>query len=161
MIYHIVSWYIILWLPCVVNFVTILWQRTVSELLRQPSNNLDNSRQACSKVVPARLIQSWYNNIITALCCQLYDNLVTRDCIRVVRTTLEQFGYSRQPCSKVVPTRLIQWLYNNIVAALHTVIVDFRWLYKARIYQVCSDYCYNYTFTWSNLQYVCLRNGVV
>ena len=31
----------------------------------------------CYNVVPTRLVQSRYNNTLTALCCQLCDNLVT------------------------------------------------------------------------------------
>ena len=33
-------------------------------------NNLVDYCQTCYKVVPTRLLQSWYNNIATTLCCQ-------------------------------------------------------------------------------------------
>ena len=51
----------------------------LSTSLEQVVNNLQQPcwyYQTCYKVVPTRLLQSWYNNIATTLCCQPCNILV-------------------------------------------------------------------------------------
>ena len=62
------------------------------------SNKLGGSG-TCYKVVPTRLIQSWYNNIPTALCCQLCYNLDITGLYQICyRANLEQVWHSWQAC---------------------------------------------------------------
>ena len=48
--------------------------------------------KTCYKIIPTRRIESWYNNTLTVLCCQLCDNLVTKrlyqNCYHHLETSL-------------------------------------------------------------------------
>ena len=66
----------------------------LSTSLEQAVNNLKQPCsycQNCYKVVPTRLLQSWYNNIATILCCQ--------PCNILVMSWLYQTCW-KQPCNK-------------------------------------------------------------